>query len=413
MMQTSKLSFRNILYLLFTLLGTSGAAGLALIFLSLAIVNQIMGEMPGQDSLIWAGLSFGFIASCGAPALVLAIRAFFRSNELRLPPISRAAFLILLLLPFPAGIAYLAYEQGWLTLALGPIGHILAASLPVLIVAVVVLHSRPRINARKALGQFLIGLWAMPPVIFILEMLALLPIGAILIVFASMTEAGGQILEFFSNPDTSPQGFETAIESIIFEPWLILVALGYMALLVPLIEEAIKTMAIWPWLRTVTPAQAFVSGALSGAGYGLFEAFFLVQPGQEWLLAMVGRAGATIMHAFTAGISCWGIAQWSANKRPWYTLLAYTVAVGLHGMWNASAILMGLAAYATSIGETERILGNAETASAIGAMIIIGLSILTMAGMPWVRQRLNQSERPANDPVNVWEERVKQELQRD
>lgn len=404
-MQTSRFTPRNILYFLFALLGTLGSAGLAVLFLSMAIVSRFMGPIPGQDSTTWAGLSFGFIAVCGLPALYLAIRAFFKPHEVILPRVPRAAFLVLLLLPIPAGLAYLAYELDWLPMLLGPIGHILAASIPVLIVAIVVMRSGPRIGVRKASGQFLAGLWAMPPVILILEILALLPTGLILLLFVSMSESGSRILDLLSAPDTSPQGLETLIEGILFEPWAILIAVIYIAVLVPLIEETIKTMAIWPWLRNLTPAQAFMGGALGGAGYGLFEAFLLVQPGQDWLLAMVGRAGATVLHAFTAGISCWGIAQWTANKRPLHTLLGYTMAVVLHGMWNASAIFMGLATYASSMGETGRMLGNADLIASIGAGVIICLSLLTMVGLPWMGHRLNQSNLPLNPETEAWEQR--------
>ena len=88
---------------------------------------------------------------------------------------------------------------------------------------------------------------------------------------------------------------------------------------------------------------AFLGGALGGAGYAFFESLFLPQPGEEWAITMVARAGTPLIHAFNTGLVCWGLAEGVRRRRWLLAAGAYVLAVGLHGMWNLAAIGIGLA----------------------------------------------------------------------
>jgi len=118
---------------------------------------------------------------------------------------------------------------------------------------------------------------------------------------------------------------------------------GYIALAIPMIEELVKTMSVWPFLRRgLSPAQAFLGGALGGAGYALFEALFLTQPGEVWLLTTFARAGASLLHVFTAALTSWGLMEGVHRRRYGVMVGAFAAAITMHGLWNMSAVTIGI-----------------------------------------------------------------------
>jgi hypothetical protein len=131
---------------------------------------------------------------------------------------------------------------------------------------------------------------------------------------------------------------------------------------------------VWRFLRRGLPSgQAFLMGALAGAGYGLFEALFLSQPGPEWTSTAVGRIGASFMHAATAGLTSWGLMEWARDRRWGRALGAYAAAVLAHASWNAAALSTGFDELIRSTGA-----GQPTGPSTIGVaanMILIGLSL--------------------------------------
>ena len=118
---------------------------------------------------------------------------------------------------------------------------------------------------------------------------------------------------------------------------------------------------------------------LAGAGYGLFEALFLSQPGAEWSITAVGRIGAAFMHAATAGITSWGLMEWARERRWTRALTAYAVAVLGHAIWNMAALAAG---YEALLRESGPAGGQAEALSFLSAgsvVVLIGLSLAAVA----------------------------------
>lgn len=133
-----------------------------------------------------------------------------------------------------------------------------------------------------------------------------------------------------------------------------------------------------------------MGGILGGAGYALFEALFLSQQSQAWLPVMIGRAGATMMHTFTAGIASWGLSEGFVRKRWRRTIFCFGIAIGFHGLWNASAVSIAMAEFA--LAENIGFQSLLHTIQDAGPFLIILLSIIAVFGLPWVTRLLtNQS----------------------
>ncbi len=201
---------------------------------------------------------------------------------------------------------------------------------------------------------------------------------------------------------------EEVVLQLIKKPHVVVLTGGYIVVLVPIIEEAIKTLGIWPLLRRgLTPAAAFLGGALGGAGYALFEALFLSQPDTSWASTMVARIGATLMHTFTAGVASAGLAQ-AIGERKWrHFARAFLIAVGMHAMWNAAALGIGLGAL---VDEAENLILSTTLIRLIyigGVGMLLALSTQSLMGLIRKPHRLipdpesveTISESPASDVI--------------
>jgi hypothetical protein len=283
---------------------------------------------------------------------------------------------------FPIAIAlgYLAFSLNLIPAIIGPVAHFLAASSPVVVAATAVLANAPGFSVRRLWGHFLSGLWLVPPSALAIEILAIIPIVLLIILGLSLSPDGVHFLQSLQNLQLlSPRELEELINQALNQPWIIFLVLMFITLIVPLIEEALKTMVIWPLLpRGLGPKEAFIGGAIGGAGYALFESLFLPQPGGLWIATMFGRSGTSLVHALAAGMTCWGLSQ-AVGRRKYAALgLAYVAAVILHGTWNLAALGLGLAASPTD----EFFPARLAPALGIGsALLLIGLSAFSLIAL--------------------------------
>jgi hypothetical protein len=298
---------------------------------------------------------------------------------------------------FPIGLAIgvLAFENGVLPGLLGPAAHLLAAGAPVLFVASLILRRGTPISARRRWGHFLAGLWVTPPLSLILELISLFPAGLVIAAGLSFSPEGLDLLRafVFSDVGSEAEAFELAGQ-LLSQPIVLLVLIGFLSGVVPAIEEALKTIAIWPLLlRPLSRGQAFLGGALGGAGYALFESLFLPQPGEEWLVTMLARTGTPLIHAFNTGIVSLGLAEAFRRKR-WFRLpIAYAIAIVLHGLWNFFAIGLGLSSFGTEAGFGLLNPETLDTLAYLGGFGLLGLAALSLVGLVWLPPRLEDLPR--------------------
>ena len=117
-----------------------------------------------------------------------------------------------------------------------------------------------------------------------------------------------------------------------------------------LIEELFKTIGVWFLkVRQISNAQGWVAGLVSGAGFGLIEAFLFALQGvllesfDEWIVFTLGRIGGLLLHSFTGGIIGLALSKYWREKRPGHAIKAYLIALLLHGLWNFVAISQSIA----------------------------------------------------------------------
>lgn len=160
---------------------------------------------------------------------------------------------------------------------------------------------------------------------------------------------------------------------LISSPLTILAALLFFSVLTPLIEETAKSLTVWLMFnRLDSPAQGFVAGALSGAGFGLFESLLAsATPDSSWATTLLVRGMSTMMHILAASLTGWGIASFRANKRPGRMIGMYVLAMSLHGLWNAAVIMIFFGGM--------RMVGNTGSPDLLGTVMVSFSTLVLIA----------------------------------
>ncbi|HSR48196.1 MAG TPA: hypothetical protein VLL77_09460 [Anaerolineales bacterium] len=357
-----------------------------LLFGVLGLVSAAAGE--GESAMFTAWTMSGLIVLAAAllPGMYWSGRAI-----LGLPiPAARvpATIWLALLVGYPAclGLGALAFNEARGVSILGPLALMGTAVVPVAAVAWLVRRLGPPLTPTRAWGHFTIGLTAMPLTALIVEFVAIMPL-LLAAGFWLIGSAEGDALLAMMEQGTVPDP-EISLElatQLLRSPLAIAAAYGYLAVVIPILEETIKTMAVWPFLRRgLAPAEAFLGGALGGAGYGLFEALFLTQPGEGWVMTTIARSGATILHVFTAALTSWGLMEGVRRRR--YALMAVTFVAGLamHAAWNAAAVTIGIVSFPIEgVGPS-----GLEGLAALAPVLLTGLIALSAAGLTLGWRRL-------------------------
>ena len=199
----------------------------------------------------------------------------------------------------------------------------------------------------------------------------------------------------------------SAVAPLIRSPWLWLAALVGACVLVPLIEEAAKSLPV-PLIvasgRRPTALDGYLFGAAAGAGFALFEAAangaLALGGGNTWWALMIVRLGATGMHMLASGLT--GLAwQQGLVARRWLRAGGLgLLAVMLHGAWNLCALGVSLISLRTMIsGEGAALIGGLIGAALAGALAVLFLGVFVAL---WViPRRLARAIQPGASPVEV------------
>jgi RsiW-degrading membrane proteinase PrsW (M82 family) len=159
--------------------------------------------------------------------------------------------------------------------------------------------------------------------------------------------------------------------------------------MVPLIEEALKPLGLWLLARrSLSPAEGFAIGLLSGAGFALTESLGYASAGlqaesQGWAIIVLARAGTAMMHITTAGMVGWGMASAWSKKGIYRLVIGYLGAVLIHSLWNMITVGVGIVAVQSL--PSPALLGSVQLVCAGG------LGLLLLALFIWVNRALRHA----------------------
>jgi hypothetical protein len=200
----------------------------------------------------------------------------------------------------------------------------------------------------------------------------------------------------------------TTLAPFLTQPWVLLVALVFASGLGPLIEEAVKPLAVWILGRRLrSPAEGFALGAISGAGFALLEGLMAASGMADApYFGLPARLASSLMHITLSAMMGWGIASAMLEKR-WKRFFGiYALCTLLHGMWNGSALLAVFGALRFEVQgamtyDTLSILTMLAGVVALGTVFI-----LVAVGLPLLNRRLRRAHDDIIAPLASPPERI-------
>lgn len=204
-------------------------------------------------------------------------------------------------------------------------------------------------NRPRVWGAVAFNFSIMMPVVLTAELVLFIFIIVIAAVWlSSQPELLSQLMIFgeqFSNGSRDPVEVEQLVTELFGRPIFLNGSILVIAVLVPLIEEFFKPMAIWFLAgKRLTPSQGFVGGLIAGACFAMLESLGAVGiPAEsEWMMLLFGRTGTGLLHVTLSGMVGWGFASAFYNRKWSRAIFAYIGAVSIHGLWNFFALLSGI-----------------------------------------------------------------------
>jgi hypothetical protein len=363
-MQTNKIHWSSLLILIIFGLGASSALLAAFGVGVNSLITLFTGEGDAIAMMVSA-FTFGFEGavlllcswfvlqkSMGREQAEAGIKSTFEGWHI-------AAATGLAVLSVAIGAAVVSTEVPWLAWLILPVLTVTAIAPPIWLLFGIGSKNIDLGPRWRVFGIFGLGMTLSPLVMIIIEIILLA--GGIIVtaIFVAIWQPDlaqefikiGMMLRNESNEETILK----LVAPYISNPSVIAAAIAYVAILVPLIEELFKPLAVWLFARKIeTPAQGFALGLLSGAAFALVESLNASGAGTEsWPVIVSVRAGTSMLHITASGLVGWGIVSAFREKRILRLFAAYFSAVLIHGLWNACAVGAGLSIVGEFIGKPE------------------------------------------------------------
>jgi hypothetical protein len=349
---SSRIHAHSIAQLILSFFGLSTSALGVILLVLLRFSNQVPEQITALQSnqvsyLIWVSIIVMLVT---LPSIVLSIKRLAGKVESgkshpRFLLFASAAILLLIPLGF-LGSSWASKNGSPLLMALI---SILIVSIPIWWVVEFGRDRLPPGSAQRQWGFLNFGIFVTLPMAILVELIVLLFALGVGVFWLVQQPEFAPFLSLFQRIDiVSEQEIQqlyTGLEPLFQTPTVIGAGIFGISLLVPLIEELLKPLALWFFMnRNWSPFEGFSAGMLCGAAFAFIESITALGaiPGDAWLITVIGRAGAGMLHVFTTGMIGWAlVSAWRDGK---YLRLGivYGCCVALHGVWNFFVLLVGL-----------------------------------------------------------------------
>jgi hypothetical protein len=401
-MQTNKTHWASVL--------TLAILSFGVLFLLLAAVLFGIASLISLFTGVSAAGEMIFAFAVGFDALLLLVCLWFVYQKTA----GRAAAELPFTIPFAwwqvaagAGVVFFsvlaggfaaASEINWLGWLMLPLLTLIVIAIPIWLVFGVGSNELGTGARWQFFAVFGLSLTIAPAIMIMLELIAAVMVIVSVVVYFSVTQPDlvmeiSNVMERLAAQPENQELFLQTFTPYLSNPWLIAIGIGYIAIIVPLIEELFKPLAVWLFGRKLTsPTQGFVLGMLSGAAFSIFESLNASADGSAaWALIVSARAGTGILHIVTSGLMGWGIASAFIEKRYGRLAACYGTAVLLHGVWNAAAGGLGVVGMGEMIGRPEWLFAYAPALFCCLVVMGIGMFAVLVAS----NRKLKKLETPS------------------
>ena len=397
---------RDILLLVFGVISILGLLGRGIYLIVMGIVSFDPTSMTTLASNIYGGLSMFLCAVLVLPSIVLTIRSL-KGQTIHAAKVPRVKLwqvavlvsiwvLILILGSIINGL----FDYGW---AVAAPFFLLGILLPIAGLVWIAIGGLPTGSWRRLWATLSIGMNASTSLAILLELLVVGAALLVAIIIAAINPALRNTIEQIRNQITTTTDVQALLPILapyLNNPLVLLVALVFVAGIGPLIEEAIKPLAVWlVGKRLRSPAEGFALGALCGAGFALLEGLLSASGATELLgFSLAARAASSLMHITASGLMGWAIASACLEKRYGRLAWTYLLSVTIHGLWNGSALLSVYGALRFSNQATSPdLLGGISVIIGIATLGLMLVSILII--LPIINRRLRPVQPVQSDII--------------
>ncbi len=177
------------------------------------------------------------------------------------------------------------------------------------------------------------------------------------------------------------------------------------AVISPLAEELAKPLVTLPLISRLPRRDAFLVGAMAGAGFAALENVLYAGFGfYFWAGILVVRALGGAIHPLGSGLVALG---WRdvlrGEAKAWLNWFRrFGIAAGIHALWNGGSLLVITLAGARFFGELPPkidVLGLSAAGTTLALLVILGLVALWLGHS--VAQRLEIPITPSSEPVKA------------
>jgi hypothetical protein len=193
-----------------------------------------------------------------------------------------------------------------------------------------------------------LNLTIQPILTFSIELLLLVLIFLLVIFWLALNPAIFENVmaqfELFTDMTITMEQAEDLIAGYLENPWIFWLVQLFVAFLVPLVEEFIKPILLFRWIkRPLRAIDGFWLGLISGTAFTLIENFGNVSGimPQDWFFVTFARYGTSFLHMATSAAMGWALMQTFIDRKVIRAVLVYCGVVILHGIWNFFALLAG------------------------------------------------------------------------
>ena len=344
----------------------------ALTFLTaLLLAGLFVNALRAESALSQPAAHLAWLAGLGAlatvPPMLLAIRRLagkaMPAGGFHIP--ARWAVWLMAAFPLVLLAGYLLANTPLAGALLAPLG-LLALGLPSAAAYATLARGLKAESAQRGWGVLSFGYGPGLLTTILIEMLFILAGVVALAVVISLSPQALEQLMALAQSVSDPASLDMNALLRQAEDWLRMpavqaLALLFVGLLMPLVEEVFKLLAVWGVLRKGLTARAgFLLGMLSGVVFGFVESGVAISQfftPADWAAGTGLRAATAILHLMLSALAGYGLGAAVEQKsaKPFLKMLLFSV--GLHGAWNAAAVLQafselgsgGLAAVGVSV----------------------------------------------------------------
>ncbi|MEO8357965.1 MAG: PrsW family glutamic-type intramembrane protease [Chloroflexota bacterium] len=376
-MKSSQTHLASLLSSLLFILGALLFLAVALLMGITALSNFMTGtDVQAQQTIVLA--VFGFEGVILLVATFISIQKFlYKPSADRDSSFTISIWQVVVSLVIAGVVLFLGSRislndsVNWLVL---PILTLPAVVLPLFVLFGLGVREIPLGTRWQTWNVFGIGMTLVPFTLIILEVVAMIFVLVIVIIFLisqpALTTEMQRLSEQIYRLGPQSQATLDLLLPYITKPAVIAVALSYFALLIPLLEEVFKTLGVWFFAGKLTSrAQGFAMGALSGSAYALIETLGVSAQTADWATLLLTRIGTGVLHITTSALVGAAIVGALRERRYMQLLGTYFLAVLLHGLWNAQAILYTFATLTKDLAQ-QNPLSGLETPVTIGMVIL-------------------------------------------